>query len=111
VDLPSEIQTRLCTYALNKLLAEMKLNAANFRRCYRFCRLTRNLQILGAFGFLTCVKRKPHFEKYIPAAVKTLRRNLVKIEKKTLPGLTDLVDRIIKHDRIQNIQQSVDPIR
>ena len=111
VDLPPEIQKRLCTYALNKLQAEMKLNAANFRRCYRFCRLTRNLQILGAFGFLTRVKRKPHFEKYIPTAVKTLRRNLVQNEKKTLPGLTDLVDKIIKHDRIQNIQQSIDSIR
>ena len=110
VDLPPAIQTRLCTYGLKKLQAEMKLNAANFRRCYRFCRLTRNLQILGAFGYLTCIKKKAHFEKYIPAAIKTLRRNLVKHEKKTLPRLSALVDKIVKHDRIQNIQQSV-PIR
>jgi len=104
VDLPPEIQTRLCTYGLNKLQAKMSLDAANFRRCYRFCRLTRNLQILGAFGHLTCVKKKAHFEKYIPAAVKTLKRNLVKHEQKTLPRLTALVHKIIKHNRIQNIQ-------
>jgi NDP-sugar pyrophosphorylase family protein len=104
VDLPPGIQTRLCTYALNKLQAKMKLNAANFRHCYRFCRLTRNLQILGAFGYLTCTKKKAHFEKYIPAAVDTLRRSLVKHEKKTLPGLTALADNLIKHDRIQNIR-------
>ena len=102
VDLPPELQTRLCTYGLKKLQAEMKLNSANFRRCYRFCRLTRNLQILGAFGYLSRVKKKAHFEKYIPAALKTLKRNLVKHEQKTLPRLTALVEKIIKHDRIQD---------
>jgi NDP-sugar pyrophosphorylase family protein len=104
VDLPPDVQNRLCTYGLNKLQTEMKLNAANFRRCYRFCRLTRNLQILGAFGYLTCAKKKAHFEKYIPAAVKTLKRNLVKHEQKTLPRLTALMHKVIKHDRIQNIE-------
>lgn len=104
VDLPPETQARLCTYGLKKLQAEMKLNAANFRRCYRFCRLTRNLQILGAFGYLTCVKKKAHFEKYIPVAVKTLQRNLVKHEQKTLPRLAALADQIINHDRIRNIR-------
>ncbi len=104
VDLPPEIQTRLCTYGLTKLQEKMKLNAANFRRCYRFCCLTRNLQILGAFGYLTSVKKKAHFEKYIPPAVKTLKRHLAKHEKKTLPRLRALVDKIINHDRIQNIR-------
>jgi aminoglycoside/choline kinase family phosphotransferase/dTDP-glucose pyrophosphorylase len=104
VDLPPQIQTRLCTYALKKLQAEMTLKAADFRRCYRFCRLTRNLQILGAFGYLTCIKKKAHFEKYIPVAVKTLRRNLLKHENKTLPGLAGLAEKISKHDRIQNFR-------
>ena len=102
VDLPPRIQSRLCTYALKKLQAKMALNAADFRRCYRFCRLTRNLQILGAFGYLTCVKKKPYFEKYIPVAVKTLKRNLARQERKRLPGLVALVEKISKHDRIRN---------
>jgi aminoglycoside/choline kinase family phosphotransferase/GTP:adenosylcobinamide-phosphate guanylyltransferase len=44
---------------------------------YRFCAIARNLQILGAFGFLTHVKKKPWFMRYIPAAVATLRENLL----------------------------------
>ena len=104
VDLPPQIQARLCTHALNILQAKMQVNAADFRRCYRFCCLTRNLQILGAFGYLTAVKKKVHFEKYIPTAVKTLKRHLVRQPKKTLPRLTALVHKIIKHDRIQNIR-------
>jgi len=104
VDLPPEIQTRLFKYSLNQLQAKMNLNAANFRRCYRFCRLTRNLQVLGAFGYLTSVKKKAYFEKYIPAAARALKRHLVKHEKKALPGLTALADKIIKHERVQKIQ-------
>jgi aminoglycoside/choline kinase family phosphotransferase/dTDP-glucose pyrophosphorylase len=102
VQLPQDIQTRLLGYCVEKLQADMNLNADNFRRCYRYCRLTRNLQILGAFGYLSRVKKKAHFEKYIPAAVRTLSRNLKKHEHKTLPKLTALVDMIIKHNQIQN---------
>jgi len=102
VQLPQDIQTRLLGYCVEKLQADMNLNADNFCRCYRYCRLTRNLQILGAFGYLSRVKKKAHFEKYIPAAIRTLSRNLKKHEHKTLPKLTALVDTIIKHNQIQN---------
>ncbi|MGD9181085.1 MAG: hypothetical protein PVG15_06420, partial [Desulfobacterales bacterium] len=81
----------------------MNLNADNFCRCYRYCRLTRNLQMLGAFGYLSRVKGKAHFENYIPAAVQTLKRNLNKRERKTLPALNALVDKILVHNRIQNL--------
>jgi aminoglycoside/choline kinase family phosphotransferase/dTDP-glucose pyrophosphorylase len=103
VQLSQNIQTRLLKYCLEKLQADMSLNADNFCRCYRYCRLTRNLQILGAFGYLSRVKEKAHFEKYIPAAVQTLRRNLNKHEHKILPKLTALADKILAHDRIQNL--------
>jgi aminoglycoside/choline kinase family phosphotransferase/dTDP-glucose pyrophosphorylase len=102
VQLPPEIQTQLLRYGLEKLKTDIYLNDENFRRCYRYCRLTRNLQILGAFGYLSRVKAKPHFEQYIPLAVQTLRRNLSKHEQKTLPMLNDLMDTIIKHKQIQN---------
>jgi aminoglycoside/choline kinase family phosphotransferase len=87
---------------VEKLQAGMNLNADNFCRCYRYCRLTRNLQILGAFGYLSRVKEKAYFEKYIPAAVQTLRRNLKKHDHKTLPMLNALMDTIVKHNQIQN---------
>ena len=102
VQLPQDIQTQLLGYCVEKLEADMNLNADNFRRCYRYCRLTRNLQILGAFGHLSRVKAKPHFEQYILPAVRTLRNNLKKHEQKTLPMLNALMDKIIKHNQIQN---------
>ena len=103
VQLPQDIQDRLLGYCVEKLQAHLDLNAEDFRRCYRYCRLTRNFQILGAFGYLSRVKGKSHFEKYIPAAIRTLGRNLKKHEHKALPKLTALVDTIIAHDHIQNL--------
>jgi aminoglycoside/choline kinase family phosphotransferase len=102
VQLPQHIQEQLLEYCVEKLQAGQNLNTEHFRRCYRYCRLTRNLQILGAFGYLSRVKGKAHFEKYIPAAVRTLRRNLKKHESKTLPKLKALMDTIIKHKQIRH---------
>jgi aminoglycoside/choline kinase family phosphotransferase/dTDP-glucose pyrophosphorylase len=102
VQLPPDIQAQLLQYGVEKLKTDINLNTDNFRRCYRYCRLTRNLQILGAFGYLSRVKAKSQFEQYIPPAVETLRRNLKKHEQKTLPMLNALMDTIIKHPQIQN---------
>jgi hypothetical protein len=81
----------------------MKLNTENFRRCYRYCRLARNLQILGAFGYLTRVKSKAQFERYIPTAIKTLEGSLKKHKNAKFPKLKAMVDAILKHDRIQSL--------
>ena len=104
VDLPPDIQSRLLAYCLDQLAAKMTVKAAEFRQCYRFCCLTRNLQILGAFGFLTRVKQKTHFEGYIPTAIRTLTNNLKKNHHKTLPGLCDLMDSI--KDPIAGIEKN-----
>jgi NDP-sugar pyrophosphorylase family protein len=103
VDLPQDIQTRLLTYAVERLQGREKLNADNFKRCYHFCCLTRNLQILGAFGHLSRVKGKMHFEKYIPAAVRTLEHNLKDHEDGKLPQLSALADTLIAHEQIKTL--------
>jgi aminoglycoside/choline kinase family phosphotransferase len=46
--------------------------AASVERNYPYLALQRNLQILGAFGFLTRVRKKQWFEQYIPSAVSSL---------------------------------------
>jgi aminoglycoside/choline kinase family phosphotransferase len=101
VNLSQDIQTQLFTYTVEKLQGRMKLDADNFSRCYRFCCLTRNLQILGAFGHLTRVKGKVHFEKYIPAAVRTLEHNLKNHDDDKLPMLKALADKMIAQDQIK----------
>jgi len=50
---------------------------------------------------LICVKGKMHFEKYIPAAVRTLAHNLKNHEGDKLPMLSALADKIVAHDQIK----------
>jgi aminoglycoside/choline kinase family phosphotransferase/dTDP-glucose pyrophosphorylase len=76
VDLPPEIQGRLLDYALEAIAAEAPVEPDKFRSCYRYCAIARNLQILGAFAYLSNVMDKAQFRQYIPAAVRTLRTNL-----------------------------------
>ncbi|MGD2096277.1 MAG: sugar phosphate nucleotidyltransferase [Desulfobacterales bacterium] len=106
VELPLNIQSQLLSYCLKQLKGQMKVTATDFRQCYRYCCLTRNLQMLGAFGFLTRVKQKPLFEKYIPTAVRTLTDNLKQSHPKTLPGLCNLMDSI--KDPIARIEKNKD---
>jgi hypothetical protein len=58
--------------------------------------LTRNLQILGAFGYLSRVKKKAHFEKYIPAALGTLEKTLSDEVGREFPKLKKLVEKIFQ---------------
>ena len=66
----------LLAYYKDELSRCMRIDAEKFLRGYACCAITRNLQILGAFGFLSKNRGKTHFETYIPAALNTLRTNL-----------------------------------
>ncbi len=61
-----------------------------FRRGYTFLALQRNLQILGAFAFLSQQKGKIFFEKYIMPAASSLDERLHDVADR-FPRLTELV--------------------
>jgi len=61
---------------------------------YTYCRLTRNLQILGAFSYLSKVKGKPFFARYIPKAVETLKNSLNTNPMAKFTRLAELVNQI-----------------
>lgn len=58
-----------------------------FERDYPYLAIQRNLQILGAFSFLSKVMKKNYFEAYIPHALKTL---VSLIDQSGDPGLKPL---------------------
>jgi aminoglycoside/choline kinase family phosphotransferase len=93
VDLPETIQDQLLNYALNALSEIGPVKPKQFQSCYHYCRLTRNLQILGAFSFLSKVRGKRNFEKYIPAALRTLTSTLDAGSQVEFPALTAAVER------------------
>ncbi|MGB9436987.1 MAG: phosphotransferase, partial [Desulfobacterales bacterium] len=100
VELPDAIQARLIDYSIEVLAAQTELTPEKFLSCYHYCRLTRNLQILGAYAYLSKVKGKKHFERYIPAAVKSLRSNLAADGQIEFPTLSAITDKICSHMKI-----------
>ena len=91
VELPYSVQKQLVDYSIEKLPALIPIDPEHFRRGYYYCAVTRNLQILGAFGYLSRIKRKTSFENYIPAAVKTLKYSLSAIGDEAFPVLNAIV--------------------
>jgi aminoglycoside/choline kinase family phosphotransferase len=95
VDLSPQVRDALIETAAERLGAAA---GAPHRRCLagiRYCALSRNLQILGAFGFLTAAG-KPRFERAIPAAVAGLNRVLAALPQNEFPGLSALAEEIME---------------
>ena len=66
-----------------------------FQEIFPYLAIQRNLQILGAFSYLTKMKKKIHFEKYISPALKSLHDLLSDQKDPNLTDLEDLVKSII----------------
>jgi aminoglycoside/choline kinase family phosphotransferase len=64
---------------------------APLERSFPYLAIQRNLQILGAFSFLSRVRGKVYFEDYIPGALESLRHLLEEVKDEHLSSLRDLV--------------------
>ena len=76
VTIPEQIRTELFDYYLQELSASIPIRSKSFRENYEVIAFQRNLQILGAYAFLSRVKGKTYFENYIPAALADLKRRV-----------------------------------
>ena len=83
--LTQSLQDRILEFCIQALSARVFVDPISFTSAYRYCRITRNLQILGAFGYLTRVKGKSGFDAYIPAALRTLNRSLSQLRAAEFP--------------------------
>ena len=80
--------------------------AASVEKYFPYLAIQRNLQILGAFAYLTRVLNKTYFEAYIPDALHTLDRLLNRIHDQQLLRLRDLVREVRSHQKILDITQT-----
>ena len=94
VDLPRDVRHTLLKFSAETLSPVLHVDKDRFLSGYQYCAVTRNLQILGAFGFLTRIKKKTYFEKYIPSAIKTLKYQLSIFQREEFPYLTSIVKEI-----------------
>jgi hypothetical protein len=89
-DLPTSTKGDLLDFYVQILTEHDPVMADGFLRQYPYLAIQRNLQILGAFGFLTKVRGKAYFATYIPAAVGSLNHLLDGLEAPALLPLKNL---------------------
>jgi NDP-sugar pyrophosphorylase family protein len=94
VSLDQNTQDQLLDYYDQKIALMAPKWRGKWQMGYACCRLTRNLQILGAFGYLSKVKGKSFFAGFIPTAVETLKNSLNTQPIADLGRLTELVNQI-----------------
>lgn len=94
VALSCHVQDQLLDYCIDKLSSYIHIDKKRFCLCYKYCTITRNLQILGAFGYLSRVKGKTYFEQFIPAAIESLKYNLSAVENTQFPRLESTISNV-----------------
>ncbi|MGC9194686.1 MAG: aminoglycoside phosphotransferase family protein [Syntrophobacteraceae bacterium] len=92
VKIPNPLQDRLLYLYWSANGRGLGVSKSSFLKKFAAVRLARNLQILGAYGFLGVAKGKKQFLHYIPFAFEQLSLHLSRIGGKRFPQLTRLVD-------------------
>ena len=97
VQLPVDLQDEFYHFYLGELTAILPLDPADFARQYLCLALQRNLQILGAFAFLSTARGKVFFADFIGPALQSLAALLARQECLHLPVLTASVAMAREH--------------
>jgi N-acetylmuramate 1-kinase len=92
IHLPVPEKEEIYNTYLQLLRREQPHRLASFQQSFPYLAIQRNLQVLGAFSFLSKVRGKTYFEDYIPGALKSLRDLLEKVNDRGLSSLKDLVN-------------------
>ena len=74
--LPNQMQEQLLQFYIEQLSRRHALDAEEFKEQYQLLAVQRNLQIIGAFAFLSQVRGKDFFAAYIRPAVVMLDSRL-----------------------------------
>ena len=102
VNLSPAWQQEFLDYYLDFIKTRVEIDPAAFREQYYHLALCRNLQILGAYGYLTRVKGKAYFASHIPTALEGLRQRLAE-RPGSFPRLEDLVSGL--EDRVNQVSR------
>ena len=91
IDLPHPERNTIFEHYLVLIKEHNAAWTESFKRYYPYLAMQRNLQILGAFSYLTRTMKKPYFETYIPAALRILNGLLHEVNDPELSPLRDLL--------------------
>ena len=92
VGLSYDLQERLINVYIDELHKFLSYDPDQFRQEYKNLSLQRNLQILGAFAFLSQQRGKPFFQPYIRPALLSLKYTLCTGRECPYPALLKLTE-------------------
>jgi len=80
---------------LHHYIEEMNndLNAEEILKSLIPCRLQRHMQALGAYGFLSVVRGKRYFLKFVPEALRLLKEDILPV-RSHYPELSKLIEKL-----------------
>jgi len=102
--MPYEVQQELLDHYLEHL-CKYGLDDLAFSKGFPSLILQRNLQILGAFAFLSGQKQKVFFAQFILPATISLQQQLAGPESKEYPHLLELTENILVRLEKQNLPE------
>ena len=97
VGIPEGLQDKLVSIYWSSTGKFQGVSKGDFIRKFKAVKLSRNLQMLGAFGFLGVTRGKRQFLDYIPSAFEQLARHLRKDRRMQFPRLEKLVSDIHRY--------------
>ncbi len=103
--LPVSLQEELLEQYLDTLTSLLPYDRAQFRQEYLLLALQRNLQILGAFAFLSQQRNKPFFRQYLTPALLSLHGLLAKTTTAEYPYLKSLSYRCLEELKTTHTSQ------
>jgi hypothetical protein len=92
--LSQDRQQALLGCYLDALASHIPLDRGQFIEGYYYMALQRNLQILGAFAFLSKVRGKEFFKQFIIPAVNTLHEHLATPQGRDFPLLRAVTEQV-----------------
>lgn len=87
IRLPQDFQEELFDYYLNCIVTEAEVDVKQIQSLYDYLAVQRNLQIIGAFSFLSLKRHKRFFRQFIGPALVTLNDRLSRARFDNFPIL------------------------
>lgn len=108
VALSAEFQEEMVQHYTNTLIGAYGLDVSDFQYTYPYLSLQRNLQIIGAFSFLSLKKGKRFFAQFLSPSLNMLQERLNHAQFSSYTRLRSCVDRACRNDIIRNMGKGKD---
>lgn len=90
--LDSVLQNELIDMYIGEIKKHIEIDAVTFKKEFQFLALQRNLQIIGAFAFLSQVREKPFFTRFIKPALQRAQQRLAQQLFNDMPHMKKMID-------------------